>query len=534
MQASNSVWSPLRIPLYRAIWIAITASNIGTWMNEVGVTWMMASLVPSNLMLALIQTATTLPFLFLSYPAGALADIFNRRRMLIGLHLWMLLSATVLTVITVQEMTTEWWLLILTLSLAAGNAMMRPAFSASIPAFVDKEDMHKAVTLNSLSTNASKAVGPAAGGLIIALSGPHLVFAINALSFVVITAILLLRFPRTVGAQSELPPERFTQALRGGMVYAIHDRDLRLVLIRCVVFFLFACSFWSLIPALLIRDFDASAQVYGTVMALTGIGSVAGAMLMPRLYGRWSRNVLFGVTSGLYGCGLLLLASAPNLWAVCLITVLMGLAWITSFSALIVTCQLTVPDWVRARALAILMLSYGASATPGSALWGYLADHFSISGSLALAGVGALATVLLGQYLPLNNRDRDHTNAQELLHLRAKEFAHDAGPVKIVREYHIAATQQPAFAQLMQEVGALRKRNGAQIWRLQEEIPGTFMETIVVSNWLEYLRHRERMSVDDHHLESQIAALNADQPPKIRYELMDEHWGAKNTAEKLG
>jgi len=515
MQLNNNVWSPLKYPLYRAMWIAITASNIGTWMNEVGVTWMMASMAASNLMIALIQTATTLPFLFLSYPAGALADIFDRRRMLLVLHIWMLISATILTLLAYHELATEWWLLILTFSLATGNAMMRPAFSACIPGFVPKAELHNAVTLNSLSTNASKAIGPAAGGLIIALAGPHVVFAINALSFVVITAILYLRFPKQIGIQSKLPPERFTKALRGGLVYALHDRDLRVILIRCIVFFIFASAFWSLIPALLIRDFSANAQTYGTLMALTGIGAVAGAMIMPQLYRSWSRDRLFTVSSACYGCGLLLLASATELWMVSLITILLGFAWITTFSVLIVSCQLTVPDWVRARAIAIVMLGYGVSATPSSAAWGYLADRYSIASSMAIAGLGALATILLSRWLPLGNRDRDHTPAEHLLPRASDNIDHMEGPVTVTRKYHIDEPNRDAFQRLMKSIRAIRKCNGALSWYLHEDQTGHFTETIVIENWLDYLRHRERMTLDDLRLEEQLIQLNGGQQPPL-------------------
>lgn len=521
--ANNNVWSPLAIPLYRAMWIAITASNVGTWMNEVGVTWMMATLAPSNVMIALIQTATTLPFLLLSYPAGAFADTFSRRRMLLVLHVWMLVSAATLTVLALTELATEWWLLILTFALATGNAMMRPAFSASIPGFVPRNELHNAVTLNSLSTNASKAIGPAAGGLIIAASGPHLVFALNAVSFVVITLILYFHYPKRIGAQSRLPPERFTRALKGGFRYTVHDPQLRTVLIRCVVFFFFASAFWALMPALLIRGFNASAETYGTIMALTGLGAVAGAMLMPRLYRRWSRNRLFTTTSGLFGIGLLLLSRADTLLTVCLMAIWLGFAWITSFSVLIVTCQLTVPDWVRARALAVLMLAYGASATPGSALWGYLSDHIGIASSITLAGLGALLTMLLGSLLPLEHQDRDHTAADPSPALPDNISDPTEGPLTLVRQYRIKSADIEAFQNLLAQIRRLRKRNGARAWSVTETGPGCFEETILIDDWWDYLRHRERMSVDDQQLELALQKLNGGLPPSLHYHSSCSH-----------
>ncbi|HBD13152.1 MAG TPA: MFS transporter [Porticoccaceae bacterium] len=509
-----SVWSPLRYRIFRAMWIAITASNIGTWMNEVGVTWMMANLSASNLLVALIQTATTLPFLLFSYPSGTLADLFNRRRMLLVLHVWMLLSATALTLLTFQGLTTEWWLLALTFALATGNAMMRPAFSACIPAFVPKNELPQAITLNSLSTNASKAIGPALGGLIIAMTGPYVVFALNALSFIVILTILYLRFPHTLGHESRLPAENFLRALKGGIDYTLHDREFLVVLARCVAFFVFASAFWSLMPALLIREFSASAESYGALMALTGIGAVSGAMVMPRLYARWSRNALFGITTVLYGLGLLALAAAQSLFVAGAIAVVMGLAWITGFSSLIVACQLTVPDWVRARALAIVMLSYGASATPSSAFWGYLADKVGISTGLAVAGAGTLATLLLSAWLPLSSRDRDHTRAEIPAAIGPHNIDRNAGLVTLSRTYRVAEENREAFHTAMQQIRALCKRNGAHSWQLAEDEPGVFTEVVTVQSGLDYLRQLERVTADDDRLMRQAIALSvaANQP----------------------
>ena len=388
------------------------------------------------------------------------------------------------------------------------------------------DELHKAITLNSLSTNASKAIGPAIGGLVIALSGPYVVFAINAVSFVIITLILYLRFPKNIGTPSPLPPEHFTQALRGGLTYTLHDQVLRTVLIRCIVFFIFASAFWSLMPALLIRNFHASAQTYGILMALTGVGSVIGAVIMPRLYRRWSRNKLFGFTSGLYGCGLILLAGAQTLWAVGLIAALLGLAWMTSFSALMIACQLTVPDWVRARALAILMLSYGISATPGSALWGYLADSkLGIAGSMAIAGTGALLTIILGKWLPLSSQSRDHTPSPHWQMPPNTDIEHLAGPVTVTRKYQVDEPQQPVFRELMARIRAVRRRNGAISWQLSEYIQGNYTETIVIADWLDYLRHRERMTIDDRQLEEQIIKLSKDQqPPLTEYSVANHRW----------
>ena len=203
------------------------------------------------------------------------------------------------------------------------------------------------------------------------------------------------------------------------------------------------------------------------------------------------------------------------MWAVGLIAVLLGFAWITSFSVLIVTCQLTVPDWVRARAIAILMLTFGISAAPASAVWGYLADQWGISTSIALAGLGTLVTMVFGYWLPLGGQIRDPTPSDQLDTLPKHDIDHSDGPVTVTRQYNIEQINRGNFHGLMVQIKAVRKRNGALSWRLNEDTPGHYSEVVVIEDWLDYLRQRERMSVDDHRLEEQLALLNHDQEPPL-------------------
>ncbi len=506
--AAGSVWSPLKFPLYRVMWTAMTVSNIGTWMNEVGVTWLMASMAPSNLMIALIQTATTLPFFLLAYPAGTLGDIFNRRTLLVVLHLWMLASAVVLAMLTYTGITNEWWLLALTFSLGAGNAMMRPPWSANIPTFAPREQLSNAVTLNSLSTNISKAIGPAIGGVLIAASGPALVFGLNAVSFVYLLAALILRHPKTANIHSRLPMERFADGMRAGVRFIAHDRDLRAVLVRCGACFVFVSAFWSMMPVIVIRELGASAQTYGLLIGATGLGSIVGATVLPALRRHSSHNSQFGVGCLMLTLALLAIAFARNYWLLAALALLVGLCWIVVFSTVVVTAQLITPGWVLARILSIVMLVYGGTTAAGSAFWGYVSDLFSVRVALMAAALGLLLSLTLSRRFPIpqeSNRESGGSFPLKQPEYFARIRPH-SGPVMVTLEYRIEPVQRTEFVALMRQMRPLRRRNGANFWELFEdaEHPECFQETFMIESWLAYLRQCERETSADRALEQKV------------------------------
>ena len=498
----------------------MTVSNIGTWMNEVGVTWLMAHLAPSNLMIALIQTATTLPFFLLSYPAGVMGDICNRRTVLIALHVWLLLSAVALTVLAHLAMTTEWWLLLLTFALGAGNAMMRPSWSANIPSFAPRSELSNAITLNSLSTNISKAAGPAIGGVLLAAAGPTAVFAVNAASFVFVLGALVLRHPRAFHVPTQLPAEPFATALRGGLRYTRNDPELIALLVRCMGSFLFISVFWSMLPVIVLREMGAGPQVYGLLVGGTGIGSLIGANLLPQLLRRTTRNRVFGGASFVLSLALLALAWTRDYWLLGLLTVVVGICWIMLFSSIVVASQSTAPPWVMARVLALVMLVYGGSVAAGSALWGYLSDAFSIRVSIVAAVAGLLASVLLGKRYPIaqeGHRDLSRRPA-EPPPAHTADLAHERGPVMVTLDYRVEPAQRAAVLDQLARMRMIRQRSGAYFWEVFDapDRPDTVRETFLVESWLEYLRHRERLTGHDRAAEQRLLDLTG-APPRERH-----------------
>jgi len=310
-RAATSPWSPLRNALFRSLWIATIVSNVGTWMQDVGAGWLMTSLSSSPSMVALIEAADSFPVMLLALPAGALADIVDRRRLLIAVQVYLMIVAGALGILTWMELISAWALVGFTFFLGVGAAMMMPAWAAIVPDLVPANDMPAAVALNSIAINVSRAIGPAIAGVLVAAVGPWLVFGLNALSYVGILAVLL-RWRRE-HVKSSLPAERFFSAVRVGMRFVMHTRDLQMVLIRGSAFFVFAAATWSLFPLIVRRELGQGPEVYGLLLTCIGIGAVAGAVLLPRMRAKLTRDALVAGASALYALAALALAHVHNI-----------------------------------------------------------------------------------------------------------------------------------------------------------------------------------------------------------------------------
>jgi len=346
---ATSAWSPLRNGLFRSLWIATIVSNVGTWMQDVGAGWLMTSLSSSPSLVALVEAADSIPLMLLALPAGALADIVDRRRLLIVVQIYLMVVAGMLGILTLAGMTTAWVLLGFVFALGVGSAMMMPAWSAIVPDLVRPDELSSAVALNSIAINVSRAIGPAIAGVLVAAVGAWLVFVLNALSYIGILAVLA-KWKRE-HRKSTPPAERFLSALRVGMRFVMHTHALQIVLIRGAGFFVFASATWSLFPLIVRRELGQGPEIYGLLLTCIGIGAVAGAVLLPRVRGNLSRDVLVAGASVLYALAALALAHMQNLVLLSVAMLATGAAWISILSALQVSAQLTLPAWVRARGL---------------------------------------------------------------------------------------------------------------------------------------------------------------------------------------
>ncbi len=518
--AASSAWAPLAQPLFRALWIAALASNVGTWMQDVAGTWLMTSLTSSPILIALVQAATTLPVFLLALVAGALADVVDRRRLLIVTQSWMLLASAALGGMTLAGATNVWILLLFTFLVGMGNALNAPAWQAIIPELVGRRDLPAALALNGIAINLARAVGPALGGFIVAAAGPGAAFLLNAVSFLGVVLVLFRwrRAPR----QSLLPVETLLGALLAGLRYARHAPDLHAVLVRSSAFIVCGIALFALLPVLVRFELGCGPTEYGLVLGCFGAGAVAGALLLPRLRRALTFDGLVRAASGVFGCLLLALAAAGSFVPVCLLMALGGGAWIALLTSFHTSAQASLAPWVRGRGLALYLLVFFGGMAGGSAVWGAVATHAGLRAALVLAGSGTL----LG--IPATARFRlprgEAPNLAPSRHWPAPVVAGepegDRGPVLITVEYRIDPAHAEDFARAMRDVRRIRLRDGAFRWDLLSDPgdPGRYVESFLVESWIEHMRQHERITVADREVEERARRYHlGPAPPAVSH-----------------
>lgn len=524
-----SPWSPLRIPLYRALWIAAIASNIGTWMHEVGAGWLMTTLSPTPVMVALVQTATSFPALLLALPAGALADIIDRRRYLLMTQTWLACVAALLGFLTLTGMTTAWALVGLTFAIGIGTAMNLPAWAAVTPEIVPRSELPAAIALNSVGMNLARAIGPALAGFIVALAGTGTVFMLNAVSFLGVM-VFLHRWKRQPAA-SMLPAERFFSALRTGFRFVRHHRPLHGAMIRGAAFFLFASAPWALLPLIARFQVGGGPQTLGLLVAAIGAGAVIGAVILPRLRARYSRDVLVAGATALYAAAMVGVALLTDTLALAMAMLLSGAAWIAALSSLQVAAQLALPDWVRSRGLAVFMATFMGSMAFGSLLWGSIAQHTTLQAALLVAAAGALFSARLTWRWKISGiEDLDLSPSMHWPAPVAHDtVTHDRGPVMVTIAYRVHPARRDEFLALIRDIGKGRRRDGAFSWGIVEDSgqPHRFLEYFMVESWLEHLRQHSRVTNADRILQDRVRRLLADgSEPEIAHYIAPDDYPA--------
>ncbi|SFI53449.1 MFS transporter [Albimonas pacifica] len=511
---------PLAHPVFRALWLATIVSNVGTWMHDVGAGWLMTSLSPSPLLVALVQTATTLPMFLLALPAGALADIVDRRRLLLGAQSLGLVAAMTMAILAAGGLVTPLILLGATAVLGVAAALSAPVFQAIVPELVSRRALPDAIALNSLGVNISRAVGPALGGVVVALAGTPAVFALNAVSVLGVLAVLVAW--KRPAADRTLPPEHFVGALKAGYRYTRHSPQMRLVLLRAGAFFVFGSALWAMLPLIARRGLGLDAAGYGVLLGCMGAGAVAGALGLKRLRARVPANPLSVGATLLFALATLALALTRQAWVAGLVLFLAGLGWIGMLTSLNLAAHMASPGWVKARALAVYLLTLQGAMTGGSVLWGALASGAGVPAALAVAGAGqALAAVLALRWRLPREAAADlapsHHWAEPVVHARPDA---DRGPVLVEIAYRVDPDRQAAFVAALRGFKSRRQRDGAIRWDVWEDVadPGRVVETFVVESWVEHQRQHARTTRADqidqallleHHL--------GDAPPVVRH-----------------
>lgn len=516
---TSGAWSPLRHALFRWLWIASVASNIGTWLQNVGASWLMTSLTTSTVLVALVQAATSLPAFLLALPAGATADVVDRRRLLLFTQGWMTVAAAGLGVLTLGGWTTPGTLLTFTFLLGLGSAANAPAWQAIIPELVSRQELAGAVTLGSISFNIARAIGPALGGLIVAAAGPGWTFVLNAVSFLGVMAVLY-RWRRPED-ETVLPGERVLGAVRTGVRYVRHSPEVLAPMVRATVFILCGSSLWALLP-LVARGLGRGAGGYGLLLTGLGLGAVSGAMLLPRLRRVVSTGTVAAAAVLVFAAATLALATVRSFPLLLLAMLLAGGAWLSLLSTLNVSVQTTVPSWVRGRALSVYMLSFYGGLAGGSAIWGALGERLGIAPALHIAAAGMVAGLLATFRLRLRSGEGLNLapSRQMPAPLVGYDLEPDSGPVLVTVEYLIREEDVAAFTTTMQRVRRIRLRDGAFEWSLfaDHARAGLYMEVFLVKSWLEHLRQHERTTVSDREVVNQARRFHQGQsPPEVRH-----------------
>ena len=513
-ERTASVWEPLRNRVFRALWLAVLGSQIGTWMQTVGAQWLLVDEPNAATLVSLVQTAMMLPILLFAVPAGVLADSLDRRRMLIVVQLFQAAAGAVLTALAVGGLLTPALLLTLTFVLGCGGAMTIPTYQALIPELVPRSQLHAAAGLGAISMNVARAVGPAIAGVLVAQVGPAAVFALNTVTFIVFAGVLLLWRRRPTGDEHD--PEPFVAALRAGGRYVRHSPAMRRFLLRVSVFVVPAVALWALLPLVASDRLHMGAGGYGILLAALGVGAVLGALVMPRIRDRLSDNQLLLFASLVYAVVLAIVALVPNPIVVALALVPAGTAWMAVLANVNAIVQLFLPRWVRARGLGAYQLVFFGGQAIGSFLWGLTAQAIGLVDTFVIAAVltavGA-ATLRRWPLMETGHLDR------EPVAMPAPDLAIEpdpaAGPVVVTTTYAVTPENEPEFLTAMRDVRRMRMRTGAVRWGIYRhgEAVDKLVEIYVVPTWSEHMRqHNVRLTGTDRDMQVRARALAEGRP----------------------
>jgi len=494
----TSAWAPFRRETFRALWIAQFVSNVGTWMQYVGAVWVMVDLKGSPTEVALVQTATTLPVVFFGIAGGALADLADRRRVLLITQTMMLAAAATLAVLDSIGAVSPASLLGLTFALGIGTALNNPAWQAIQPELVPREEFPQAVTLGGASINLGRAIGPALGGFLVAAAGPWLVFSLNALSFCAVI-VVLVRWRRPPD-ELEGPPEQFAGAVRAGTRYAFFSHALSGVLVRAGVFSTASAGLMALLPVYSTAILGLGSGGFGLLLAAFGVGAIVAAALLPALRTRMSEDAVIGIGTLVFAVMLLGLAVVDSTAVAMVLVAIAGGAWLLCLSTLNVASQQAVPSWVRARGLALYLSVFSGGIALGSAVWGITADKFGSPSAFAWGALATALTALLALQWKLRTiSDLDLSPAPMYAPEMRLAPEEASGPALVTLTYDVRPDAHEQFLSALQHVRRARRRTGAVQWSVYRdaEQPNQFIETFIVPTWEEHIRQHERRTATD-------------------------------------
>ena len=517
-----SVRAPLRNRVYRDLFIASFVSNIGTWMQNVGAQWFLVEKHSSALIVALVQTASLGPTLVLGLLAGVLADLFDRRRLLMVLQSYAVLVTLALAVVTYLGRLGPTSLLMFTVALGCASALTGPAWQAIQPELVPREQIPAAATLSSVSANVARAIGPAIGGVVVAWAGPAAVFGINAISFAGI--IVVLAGWKRPKQSAPIEREHLGQAIITGLEYVRNGPIFRRILLRAGLFVFPASALFALLPVAAAHTWHLGASGYGVALGEIGFGAVLAVVIAAQVRQNVSANALLAVGAAVYGCAPLAVAWLPFA-AATPVLVLSGMAWLITLTTLNAEAQLVLPRWVRARGLSVYLLVFTGSQALGSYMWGLVATRAGLNVALIWSAVLLGAAALSVAALPLRpfpaDRSLDVSTAWPEPTVVFEPHPND-GPVLVNTRYRVSTENLDPFVEAMSAVRRSRLRTGGHSWRLYHspEDPDTVIERFTVPSWSEFQRqHTERWLDYDHEAVSKAVGYTIDGTSNQQYYL---------------
>ncbi|WP_407193181.1 MFS transporter [Bradyrhizobium sp. STM 3566] len=516
--STEGITAPFRHITFRRIWLASLLTNLGALIRSVGAAWAMTQMTTSADKVALVQTAFLLPVMLISMPAGAIADMYDRRIVMLVALSMSLVGATALTALTWLGMVTPDSLLVLCFVIGSGVALMDPAWQSSVSEQVPAEALPAAVALNSISYNIARSVGPAIGGMVVAAAGAVASFALNALLYLPLLVALFLW--KRISEPSYLPPEKLNRAIVSGIRYIANSPSIKIVLIRSVITGVIGGAIIALMP-LVARDLiGGGAQTYGITLSAFGLGAVVGALYVPEVRKRLSGEAAIRACALSMSGALLAVALSHELVLTSAALVLAGAVWMISWALFNIGVQLSAPRWVAGRSLAAYQAASSGGIAVGSWGWGHLTDAAGVDTALLISAVLMLISPLLGLWLRMPRINPQSGDAEALAHPEVRlALTHRSGPVVIEIEYRVAQENARAFHNVMQDVQLFRKRNGAYGWSIARDIadPELWTERYHCPTWLDYLRQRNRSTHSERALDRQAASFHVGpEPVRIR------------------
>ncbi len=519
MSSSASALGPFRLPVFRNIWLASLCSNFGALIQSVGAAWLMLEMTRQADMVAMVQVSTALPVVLFALLGGAIADNLDRRRVLLAAQGFMLAASVALALCAWQGVLTPWLLLGFTFLIGCGGAFNAPAWQASVQDMVPRDQLPSAVALNSMGFNLARSTGPALGGAVVAAAGAAAAFAVNALSYLALIAVLWRWRP--VVAPRLLPREPLPSAMAAGVRYVTLSPAIRSVLLRSAAFGLGAGAVLALLPLIAARLVGGGALDYGLLLGAFGVGAVLAALASAELRERLSTESMVRVASVGFALALVLAASSGNFALTALAMLVAGAGWVLALSTFNVAVQLAAPRWVVARSLSLYQMAAFGGLAVGSALWGGVGERLGLPAALYGAAATLLVSVLLGGWLRLEQsgqRDldplRQFNEPDTLVPVDSR-----TGPVVVTVEWIIEEADIIPFLHAMSERRRIRRRDGAHQWALLRDLndPRLWIERFKTATWMDYLRHANRLTRDDAQVPERLRALHRGEgPPRVR------------------